>query len=1009
MPGRIVSPLFVGRREELAALQGVLDQAVAGHAATVLIAGDAGVGKTRLIDEFRRRVTAGAVRWMHGDCVPMGEHQLPYAPITGALRNLSHGSDEDRARLDTPEFARLLPELGLKAADQPPSVQDSLAQARLFERLLTLLATLGAERPVLFSVEDVHWADQSTRDFLSFLIRNARTEHVAVICTYRTDELHRQHPLRPFLVEHQRLAAVQTLQLRPFSRSDLEAQLEGIIGAPPELKLAERVYERSEGNAFFAEELLASARTGHASLPSTVRDALSLRIERLSEPTQRVLRVMAACGRTTRQALLAAVAQRAEADLEDSLREALSAQVLTQDADTGTLAFRHALLRETVYADLVPGERARLHLALAETISADRRLAEPTGSSAAELAFHWRAANRPTAALAASIEAGTQAEGTYASAEASGHFERALELWEEVDDPERHAGMGRADVLLRATRNALTSGQTDRAVALARNAIASIDAASRPATAGLARGLLGRCLWESGEPDEALAEYRQAVELLPAEPLSAERARVLAGLGMILMMRGRARESRSLCEEAIAIARRVGALAEESHALCTLGSDLCDLGDRAQGIEHLRKAKSIAEQCNSAEVVPRAYQNLADALAQAGRLDEAVELGIEGAEQDRKLGDLRHAAHLIGDVTTWLVRLGRLDDAEAIAARALGDHSQGLPAAMLLSARAEVAIQRGEPDIAERALASARQAAGSTHDSMHLGILTDRPALLALLRGDPDAAAKFVDTAVSRMDEDELVMYTSRTYAVGLRAQADRAVRAHSLRDSCTAADAERAGAALLARLEKLIAPDRWIASPPPESAAYGALAAAEHARLRGKDDASTWNAVAAHWTQLGYPLELAYARWRQAEAALAAGTAQEVPEKLLQEAAEIAESTGARWLADEMRVLARNARIDIAKICATDTTQPPSPEAAQLGLTDRELEVLALLADGHTNPQIAKALFISPKTASAHVSHILSKLDVKTRVEAATTAHRLGLMTHARAIYEGRGSGPRP
>jgi DNA-binding CsgD family transcriptional regulator len=277
---------------------------------------------------------------------------------------------------------------------------------------------------------------------------------------------------------------------------------------------------------------------------------------------------------------------------------------------------------------------------------------------------------------------------------------------------------------------------------------------------------------------------------------------------------------------------------------------------------------------------------------------------------------------------------------------------------------------------------------------MHLWALTDRPALLALHRGDPDAAATSVGAAISRMGEDELVMYTARTYAVGLRAQADRAIRARSIRETDTVADADRAGAAWLAHLARLLAPERWIDSPPPESAAYFALAAAEQARLRGENDPSTWDAVAGHWTQLGYPLELAYARWRQAEATLAAGAARALAEALLQQAAGIAMPTGARWLAEEIAALARSARIELAG--GTESANRPLLEADRLGLTDRELEVLALLADGRTNTQIAKALFISPKTASAHVSHILSKLDVKSRVEAAITAHRLGLVTQA-------------
>ncbi|HEY2202841.1 MAG TPA: response regulator transcription factor, partial [Solirubrobacteraceae bacterium] len=395
----------------------------------------------------------------------------------------------------------------------------------------------------------------------------------------------------------------------------------------------------------------------------------------------------------------------------------------------------------------------------------------------------------------------------------------------------------------------------------------------------------------------------------------------------------------------------------------------------------------------------------ADALAQAGHLDEAITIGIDGAERNRKLGDVRSGAYLSADVVTWLARLGRLEEADRVAIDALETQQRGLPGAMLLSARAEVAIHRGAIDVAEEYLSSAIEAAGSGVDSMHLGFLTDRPALLALLRGDPDEAAAFVDRALARMGDDELVMYTARTYAVGLRAHAARAVRGRSLRDSRNAEEAEQAGAALLARLEGLLAPDRWIDSPPPESAAYGALARAEHERLRGKSDPATWDTVNAHWTRLGYPLELAYARWRQAEAVLAGGAAKALAKTALQEAAELAESSGGRWLASEIEALARSARIDLLWADAVQAPASAPPELDRLGLTDRELEVLTLLAEGRTNPQIAKALFISPKTASAHVSHILSKLDVKSRVEAATTAHRLGLLTRGSASHSSASS----
>ena len=999
---RVSSPVFVGRDEELAALGAALERAAAGRAQAVLLAGDSGVGKTRSLTEFKRGPNGGRARWLTGDCIAVAEGDLPYAPIIAALRTVASDSiDPDQFAETAPELARLVPALAPGAANRGRSddhvphapLRGELAQGRLFEQVLALLTDLSAEQPVVLAVEDLHWADRSTRDLLSFLLRNTAQEALLLICSFRSDELYRRHPLRPFLAEHERLEWVERIELRPFTQSELNRQLEAIAGAPPDPEFAARLFERSEGNPFFSEELLAASSAGSEQLPATIRDALMLRVEALSTSTQEVLRAAAAAGRRVTHALLAAVADLPEAELTPALREAVAHQLLTQDADRESYAFRHALLAETILADLLPGERTRLHLALAEALAADPGLAtESAGNAAAELAFHWRACRRLEKALTASVEAGLEAESSYAFAEANRQLENALELWEQVDEAERRAGMDHPTILLRAAQNASLNGQAHRAVALARSAVDEADPAADPTRAGLARERLGEFLWLAGDSDSAIEVLRTAVDLLPSEPPGVERARVLAAEARILVLHGRPDESRARCEEAIAIARSVGARADEGHALNTLGICLLMVGERTDAVSRLSESRRIAEDC-SPEDLWRAYANLGEAIEQDGRVEEAVELGLEGVELVRPLGQRNWGAYILGQVASQLVRLGRLDEAERLAATGLETRIEGIDTAILKSVASEISLLQGNRDAAETELERAVRAAGRTTDWMIRAMLADRHALLAVLSGDPDRAAALVDEAIASMADGEYVFYTARMYALAVRAHADRAERARALGDVATAAEAERSGAAIVGRVEGLLVPDRWLGSPPPETVARGLQAAAELERLRDASDPTTWSTVAGRWAELDFKLELAYARWRQAEAVLAGGRAKADASEPLREAARLTTESGASLLGSEVEGLARRARIELGDHDESPAAETPAPAFDRFGLTRRELDVLALLAEGRTNREIGEALFISTKTASAHVSHILSKLEVRSRIEAATAAHRLGLV----------------
>ncbi|MGH2947373.1 MAG: ATP-binding protein, partial [Solirubrobacteraceae bacterium] len=355
MAARVTSSRLIGRTAELAELSALLEEAAGGRPALAFVAGESGVGKTRLVAELERGADSLV---LHGDCVELGEGELPYAPLVGALRPLAREGDPVLAEL--PELAPLLPELaapGAQASDQ----------GRLFEALLGLLDRLGRREPVLLVLEDIHWADRATSAFLAFLARALDTERVLTVATYRTDELHRRHPLRPLLAELERGPRTRRVELAPLTREELAAALEDIAGAAPEPILLDRLYARSEGNPLFAEELLAAGADGRGALPPTLRDALILRTERLSAGAQDLLRVLAVAGRAD-HALLAEVAGLDARELREALRETVAGHVIVVDGDRHE--FRHALLREVVHDDLLPGERAELHLALARALEA---------------------------------------------------------------------------------------------------------------------------------------------------------------------------------------------------------------------------------------------------------------------------------------------------------------------------------------------------------------------------------------------------------------------------------------------------------------------------------------------------------------------------------------------------------------------------------------------------------------------------------------------------------------
>ena len=1000
MAGRCSSPIFIGRQTESDVAAAALDRAEAGHVTHLLVAGEAGVGKTRFLDEFAGTARDRGFRVLRGECVNLGGSSLPYGPLVDILRTLAAELDDaEIAELAGPsraDLARLVPAFG-----SPEAIaldRSEWVQSRLFEGLLGLLERLAVRQPTLIAFEDLHWADQATREAISFLVQTLRDVPIMVLGTYRSDELHRRHPLLPWLAGLERGGRVERLELARFDRTQLAAILTAILGSPPGNDLIDDVFDRSDGNPFFAEELLAAGRPGSSGprLPPTIKEILLAHISTVDDAASSVLAVAAVAGRRVGHDLLAQVADLPEDRLHDGLRSAVAGNLLVveRDGDADRYAFRHALVQEVVYDELLPGERRNLHRSIAAAIEARRANTHLSEAGHwAELAHHWAAARDDLRAFEASVRAGEAALETYAFDAALHDNERALDLWELVDEPEKIAGIDLVELLRRAGLAAYLAADYRRAVAHRRAAVDAIDVERDPIRAGLLLEELGRALYVLGDPSASLEAYRSAVSAIPADPPSAQRARAVSGLGQIMMLLGRYEESRILCQEAIAIAGAVGAKAQEGHALSTLGIALAELGDPS-GVAAIERGIAIAREVRSPDDLGRGYVNLAEAWNASGDTRRASEVTAEGLRAVDEMGIAMSYGYyirtggvnfdyLIGD---WVAARRALDDALARTPSGSG------PETYRLANTLPFVVGSGSFKEADAGIARGLELLQHVTGAQFSGPIHAAAAEREVWRHDPRAALGFVDRGLTALAETADWVETWRVCQVGAWAAGDLAESARAAKDAAGLAQAVEAIGTVRERVERSLEDDRW-AGPAKGAEAERANLAAEATRVQGTPDPDVWAAAARAWTDHDRPYFAALARWRQAEACLATGDRPGAG-AALRAAHGDATRLGARPLLEAVVALARRARISLEATAGPEETPTPA-EIDRYGLTPREREVLELLADGRTNRQIAETLFISESTAGVHVSNILGKLGAANRVEAAAMAYRMGATTN--------------
>ena len=928
---------FVGRAAELAELEAALTAAGEGRPEVVLVGGEAGVGKTRLIAEAAARAAGRGTIVAIGGCVELTAGAAPYLAFTDALRDLGRAVGPrawERLRAGAPaELAGVLP-----GASEAPAVRtDPAARSRLLGQAHDLLAEAASTAPLLLVLEDVHWADRSTLDLAAYLARAVRGERIALVTTYRSDETPRRPVLRSWLTELPR--GVRRIDVEPFD----EAEIAELLAADP--ATAASIARRSGGNAFLAEELYVAAGD-EATLPASIRDLLGVRIAALAPPAQAVLRAAAAAGARVDDELLAAVVDQLASELAAGLREAVAHHLL-EERD-GRLAFRHELVREAAYAELLPGERRRLHAACARVLEQRPELGESAASAAASVARHWDAAGDAERAVAACLRAADAALGVHAPAEALVLYRRALEL---------EAGTARLDVFERAAEAAVLAGEAEIALELLDEALAIADSAAEPVRVGVLHSQRAWYSWAGGAYGPSTREHHdRALALIPASPPSEARARAVTDLAYTEMLDGRNAEAVERAEEALAAARAAGAREIEGLALNVLGVSRGVLGDNEAAIECLREAVAIARETCASEPLGRAYVNLSAGLDIAGRYAEAVQVALEGAETTRRLGLTRHwSAFLAGNAAESMITLGRLQEAQELVDDTLARDVSEMAESHLTLLCAELALQRGDHDACEAALTATRELGLVLRSAEITGTAARIAAELEIARGRLDEARAIVAEGLERPSDDGRII--AGLVVAGLAAGGD--------------------ARALLARLD-----DLGPAAALPLTRALIATAHAEATRL-----AARWHEAAELLEALPWPHRAGHARLREAEALLAAGAGRDEAAEPLRAAAAAARAPRAHGLLREVERLAARARIGV---------DAPQVEPGA-GLTPREAEVLVHLAAGRTNRQIADALYISPRTAGVHVSRILAKLGATTRGEAAAAGRLAGVIDEER------------
>lgn len=977
MGGRVTSPTVIGRDAELASIAQAVASAKAGQPRIMLIAGDAGIGKTRLITEACTRAEQDGVLTAVGGCVQLGQSSLAYAPLIEALRGVRRRlGDEDFTELLGPAVTTVGVMLGL-------SEGSGVDPGRLIEQLLGLLGRLAARQPMLLVFEDMHWADASTRDLVAFLARNLRHIELSLVLTYRGDELPSDHPWRQVLADLQRDSQVERITLSGLGRSDLRSLLEQLSDAPIAV---DDVLYRTDGNPLYVEELIAASDLG-GPVPPTLAELILARVARLPQPTPAVLHQAAVLGELVDDEWLAELTGRPLSTVIDALRSAVDHRLLI--VDRNGLRFRHALVRDALYEDLLPRERERLHSSAVRLIRSHQR-STPEHIRQTLLAYHAYAAGDFETALIASVHAGMESERVFALSAAAVQYERALSLWDRVADPDAAAGISLSDLYTRAAHTLFFGSRSDRTVALMEAALTALPS---EVGAGPRVELLDQIAQLYGllERGHARLDACQRALALVADPQpSPEKALALSMLGQTLMLHSQFRRAEPLLRQAIAIADQVDARAVTGRAQCYLANVLTGFGRADEAVTAHRQALQLCRDYGTDVHVCVSYLNMSYDLVLCSHYDQADQVASEGVRHAIDTGHANfYAAAISGNRIGALYCAGRWTEA----AHVIAQFADRVPEinTWLHGSWLHVLLGQGRLREAREILDMLlTQTAGSAdmHGTAEVLLCAGQLADLEQRWGDArEFFRRTLDLARASDDQDVISRgYASAIcaerrrieFAAGRQVATEEVHLARQIADELIHEAGELPVRLSINGIQLLPAPAAWLQT-----------AEAEHAAIHGQDTAQTWADLAETWQAVGQPYSTAVATYRHADALLRERGDRDQARRLAADALEIAENLGAAPLATEIRQLAERGRLGLTR----PAPQPqPETETNGMGITAREAEVLSLLAAGRTNREIARALFISDKTASVHVSNLLRKLGAANRAEAAAIAQRHGL-----------------
>ncbi|MDE9366698.1 AAA family ATPase [Luteipulveratus sp. YIM 133132] len=957
---------LVGRTDELADLT---TRAVeSGTPSLTLLGGDAGVGKTRLLTALTGRAQDAGARVLLGHCLDLGDSSAPYLPVAEMFARLAQDDHQLAQRIvaDRPLLGSVLPEFYRR--DVPADLPRD--RGSFFDAVHMVLEELAETTPVVAVIEDAHWADRSTRELLTFLFTRRFKGPVSLVVSYRSDDLHRRHPLRPKLAEWSRLPGMHRLMLDPLTDAEVRDLLHQLRPSTS-TEDATTIVERAGGNPFFAEELLAASEIGGHRLSEELADLLLVRIDALDDDARSVVRAASVAGRAVDHVLLAQVVALSGRDLDRALRAVVDSHVF-EVTTTGKYAFRHALLAEAVYDDLLPGERVQLHWDFADA------LRERTGASAsAALARHARAAGNHELAVQASVRAGDEAMASAGPADAARHYEDALSMLAEhpaVVPPEPAAAL-----VVKASRALVAAGNPHRAADLAGEAYERHTGDLRERAELVVALVRARVL--ADVPDVGTPLVREAISWVEAGEPVPVLAALYAVLARALICDDEFDGAVLAATEAASLARDLDLPGLVTDALTSLARLDDFTGDPARAEEALIDVVQRARDAQDASAELRALHQLARVQARLDRFRDAYFTHVRGYERARETG---HVTDPFGIETRvfgalYALMVGEWDAADRLLAAEKGDRLPPLVEATANAVRMVRDAGRGEPRVLD-ALPALRPL---WQRDMFVCVHTSAVAVDVYgANGDLDSMLQVYDDTVDTFTS--VWCLPSFDARIRLSALAIGHITTAVVQGRVKArAYAERVGA-LAAAVEDVVAKRRTEDALGLESRAWVSRARAELARFEWAGRGAVPDELVTHWEDVvrvfdeaDHPFEVAVARLRLAEV-LAAADRRPEARALLDQVRETAERLGARGL---VAAAARGRR----------TSQPT--DDAQVALTPREREVLTLVAEGRTNGEIATALFISAKTASVHVSNILAKVGAATRTEAAAIARRDALI----------------